>query len=813
MKFINVKFKNFKSYPDNEVELDLSFKGAKLVVGKNGAGKSTALEAIGWIIYGKTQESSDGIVNRVTKKDCKGELNFFIGKDLYSIVRYRRHTEYGNKLFLFKNKKDVSSPKAPETQNMINDVVGIPYLGFISSIYYSMEQAGGFLRTKNSDRLKKIEAVLPIGSINAIRDKIKKDIDVLSEKEKALKDEKNAIEVSIEEKKYSIVRYKENCLRQEEEINKSIVKIDADIKYLKENNEENSKIDIDTEFKKIKNYSIKKAVDELKNSLNKSLVDLEKNLFELQNDLSSIPISKKVFKRNLLEKQICDISSEQLEISNIEKEISEIEEIDISSNLKLIEQKRKLEIVKLELENSIKNIQRDYSFLLEKEAEIERIQSEIEKKKISFNEAAEHRSVCPTCNQTITDEIFLIIKEKHEKELDVLQKNIVERKQEIESDKFNNVKKEFENTVPENKEKIEKISTAISAIIVKYSEDFLLSLEESKKKLTNDLLNKKNKINDTLKNNEKINSQLEILNSDIGDLTGFNLIDLNSLEEYEILENKISSEIQRINNSIKLSKEEDEEVKRKIDILESNYDESLGISKYSEDFLNNIKELNDKFNENIEKLERNKSDLNIKLTSLFDKEYVKQIENEIEPANNKLSETEKKLFATVNVLKHCAYLYEYILSNKSEGFKKYFISKIVDTFNEKINFFLEFFFEEKVEIVFDKELNEIIKVDGEEVAFNSFSSGQKTRAETAISFAMFSLVKVFFSNEINLAVFDEVLDANLDKEGVEAAINILKYFTEDNAVFIMSHREEVQEKFANKIVVVRENGLTRIKEI
>ena len=67
MKLQYVKLKNFKSYPDQETTIDLSFDGIKLLVGENGDGKSTFFDAIMWGIYGKNKDGVDGVVNIKTK--------------------------------------------------------------------------------------------------------------------------------------------------------------------------------------------------------------------------------------------------------------------------------------------------------------------------------------------------------------------------------------------------------------------------------------------------------------------------------------------------------------------------------------------------------------------------------------------------------------------------------------------------------------------------------------------------------------------------------------------------------------------------
>ena len=152
-------------------------------------------------------------------------------------------------------------------------------------------------------------------------------------------------------------------------------------------------------------------------------------------------------------------------------------------------------------------------------------------------------------------------------------------------------------------------------------------------------------------------------------------------------------------------------------------------------------------------------------------------------------------------------------SNKSNGFKKYFIGEMIDTFNSNINKFIPFFFNnEALEIKFDKDLNDSITMDNEEITYGSLSKGQKTRAELAIAFALFELSRFYYSNCNNILMVDEMLDDGLDIYGMRSAISVLKGFS-DSTVYVISHNENIKELIENKIEITKdENGFSVIKE-
>jgi DNA repair exonuclease SbcCD ATPase subunit len=165
MKFNWIELKNFKRYGDYTTHLDLNINETRLIVGENGNGKTSFIDAIIWCLYGRSICSVDEVVNRIVKKDCKVEVNLDVGNDNYSIIRYRNHTENGNKLLIFKNRENISRRTINDTQDLIDEIILIQYNAMVSSILYSSELYISFLRSKITDRLKIIESILSLKEI------------------------------------------------------------------------------------------------------------------------------------------------------------------------------------------------------------------------------------------------------------------------------------------------------------------------------------------------------------------------------------------------------------------------------------------------------------------------------------------------------------------------------------------------------------------------------------------------------------------------------------------------------------------------
>jgi len=87
--FQKLRYKNFLSSGNNFTEIDLEKNKTTLVVGTNGSGKSTMLDALSFGLFGKPHRSINKpqLVNSINGKQCVVEVEFRIGKSQFKIVR------------------------------------------------------------------------------------------------------------------------------------------------------------------------------------------------------------------------------------------------------------------------------------------------------------------------------------------------------------------------------------------------------------------------------------------------------------------------------------------------------------------------------------------------------------------------------------------------------------------------------------------------------------------------------------------------------------------------------------------------------
>lgn len=142
------------------------------------------------------------------------------------------------------------------------------------------------------------------------------------------------------------------------------------------------------------------------------------------------------------------------------------------------------------------------------------------------------------------------------------------------------------------------------------------------------------------------------------------------------------------------------------------------------------------------------------------------------------------------------------------GIKSYIFKRIVPVLNKHINEYLAYF-DLGVTVTFDEMMDETIKVigyHGSEVAYSSFSEGEKKRIDMAILLSFIKISKVLAEWNCNLLVVDELLDSSIDDAGLAKLLGSLKNISankDHQSTLIISHRlqHEFGEFFENVVEI------------
>ena len=114
--FQKIKWKNFLSTGDHWSEIDFTGHTTNLVVGTNGSGKSTMLDALTFALFNKPfrKINKSQLVNATNEKDCCVEVEFSVNNKDYLVRRSIKPNKFDievNGTLLHKEADDRSNQK------------------------------------------------------------------------------------------------------------------------------------------------------------------------------------------------------------------------------------------------------------------------------------------------------------------------------------------------------------------------------------------------------------------------------------------------------------------------------------------------------------------------------------------------------------------------------------------------------------------------------------------------------------------------------------------------------------------------------
>jgi len=249
--FEKIKYKNFLSTGNQFTEISFSDGQTTLVVGNNGAGKSTMLDALTFSLFGKSFRgvNKPQLVNSVNEKDCVVEVEFTVGTNTWKVVRGIKPSIfeiYRNGTLLNQDAAAIDQQKWFE-----QNVLKMNYKSFTQIVILGSSSFVPFMQLSTSNRREVIEDLLDIkifSSMNSVlKEKIRETKDTIKTfnlKQESLEDKVKMQKNFIEELEN---RGKDNIKNKQEKIQQLV-------------DEENNLIGVN----ECKNQEIEKLQEDLK---------------------------------------------------------------------------------------------------------------------------------------------------------------------------------------------------------------------------------------------------------------------------------------------------------------------------------------------------------------------------------------------------------------------------------------------------------------------------------------------------------------------------------------------------------------------
>jgi len=227
--FKKIRWCNFLSTGNHFTEIDLTKSKTSLIIGTNGAGKSTILDALTFSLFNKPfrKITKGQLVNTINEKDCKVEVEFSIGKIEWKVVR-------GIKPNIFEIHKDGKvldqSSAANDQQKWLEEqVLKLNYKSFTQIVVLGSASFVPFMQLTAPNRREVIEDLLDIKIFSVMGLILRERIRGTNERLREISIRKNLMEEKIDMQKSFIQDLEETGKKNAKDKEDKIVTLSGEI--------------------------------------------------------------------------------------------------------------------------------------------------------------------------------------------------------------------------------------------------------------------------------------------------------------------------------------------------------------------------------------------------------------------------------------------------------------------------------------------------------------------------------------------------------------------------------------------------------
>ena len=331
--FEKVRWKNFLSTGNWFTEIDFTRSPNTLIIGSNGSGKSTILDALTFGLFGKPfrKINKPQLPNSINEKECIVEIEFKVGKKSYKIIRGIKPNIFeiyqdGNLL-----NQDAASRDYQEV--LEKNILKLNFKSFTQIVILGSASFTPFMQLSAADRRNIIEDLLDIQIFSSMNSLVKEKMVEIKDASAKIKYDMDLTAEKIELQKQNIEEHKKHNDAEIEKKKQEIITSETQIGHLQ--------IDIELIQKHINVLTSKilnkDAVDAKKTKLSNLETQLSNNLRKLDKEVKfyednhDCPTCKQTITQDWKEKQILEKQVKKGDIStaltDIEKKIADANNI------------------------------------------------------------------------------------------------------------------------------------------------------------------------------------------------------------------------------------------------------------------------------------------------------------------------------------------------------------------------------------------------------------------------------------------------------------------------------------------------------
>lgn len=453
LRLKEITVSNFLSFGQKPTTVDLSEKTDTLIVGnnkdigdegesRNGAGKTTILQAVVYAIYGKGIDKlkADEFINIVNEKRLTVDLKFELNGTEYRISRGRKP----NFVEFYKveggKEKSLTLDSMKNTDSYIEKTINIPYDIFIG-VYFLSPHKESFMAMGAGDQRKFIESVLSLDTLASRAEKLKL---IRKDKQTDLKLAERDLENAERRNEETLA----NVNRLEDKLQKYDDEQQTKLKELIELSEDLAQIDFEDQKELLGVISVAKEciteIDTELSEISEQRHNLQIKLDRMKSDITQLEEAKGKAKEHYtnLEKERDGVIAELETLSDmdeVEEQISEISQLE--------EKESELKIKRREISTTIKNncdgLERARKNKQEKQQELDSLRDGTCPycKQSHFDEAKEKNVVSVIEELNVTVEELTQTVEKQEQEYDEVNTEINDVRKSIDDTDIDGLKR------------------------------------------------------------------------------------------------------------------------------------------------------------------------------------------------------------------------------------------------------------------------------------------------------------------------------------------------------------------------------------